>query len=98
VNKVDPIIGGSLPMQYSPQQRLLPSADGSSLPELQDGFARGSKNESTFAQADALKRMAAQNGKNEVKRVEGFSPRGVEEFSDLALNGLGSKEIIYLGV
>jgi len=98
VNKVDPIIGGSLPIQYSPQQRLSHSSEGGPLPELQDGFARGSKSESSFAQADALKRLAAQNGKNEVRRVEGFSPRGVEEFSDLALNGLGSKEIIYLGV
>jgi len=96
---VDPIISGSMPVHYgSPQQRLSRAGEGDLLSGRTDEFATSSKNETSFAQADALKRMAAQNGKNEVKRVEGFSPRGVEEFSDLALNGLGSKEIIYLGV
>lgn len=94
---MDPVIGTNL-SQFNHQQRLSFPGSGERAPEQFDGLIRGVQRDTTFDQADALKKMAASSGRNEVAPVEGFSAGIVEEFSDLALNGLKSKEISYLGV
>jgi len=94
---VDPLIGSNL-SQFNHQQRLSYPGAGQQAPVQLDGLTRGVQRDSTFDQADALKKLATSAGRNEVAQVEGFSAGIVEEFSDLALNGLKSKEISYLGV
>jgi hypothetical protein len=94
---MDPIVGNK-GIGYNHSQMHSLSSGGKESSEVVDGFSRGFERSSTLDKAEALKRLAAANGKNEVGRVEGIRAKGVEEFSDLTLNGLGSKEIIYLGV
>jgi hypothetical protein len=94
---VDPL-AGSNHIQFNHQQRLSYTGTGEQVPQQLDGLARGFEGDSTLKKADELKRMAVAHGRNEVTHIEGFPAGSVEEFSDLALNGLESKEFHYLGV
>jgi hypothetical protein len=84
---------------FSQIQRFEAKGDKEKTPDVKEVFEKSSGEEgSPMEQASALKRMAEAIRKNEIKSVEGNRSGSVEEFSDLTLNGPGSKEILYLGV
>lgn len=94
---MDPI-KGSNSINYNQPGWLAKPGSGNDMPGVKDGFEKSSRSSFPLDKSEMLKRLAANTGKNEIREVEGIRPRGVEEFSDLALNGLKSKEIKYLGV
>lgn len=83
---------------FNQMQRFEPKADKEKSSDAKEVFEKSTGEGSPMEQASALKRMAEAIRKNEIKSVEGNRLGVVEEFSDLTLNGPGSKEILYLGV
>ncbi|MDQ7825659.1 MAG: hypothetical protein RDV48_22860 [Candidatus Eremiobacteraeota bacterium] len=91
-------ISGSKPIQYTPQQRLSDAGGNSKEPVFVDGFEKSNYEAPAFNNADALKRMAAINGKAEVGKVEDARPAVADDFSDLALSGPNTKELLWMGI